>query len=158
MSWRAHALSWPLLALVGLALCFSPLVERPDLAVLDAQFGFLRLHLPRLVQRDPVVVGIDDQTRRLPEPITLWQKYFGKLFEPLAAAQPAVVGIDIALPDRCYDEFLGRKFDRALASGLLSLRRVAPVGWGSPAIWLGSSGVSIRCSCRWLEGVRRWAR
>lgn len=38
-----------------------------------------------------------------------------------------MVGIDIALPDRSYDAFLGRKLDRALASGLLALHRVAPV-------------------------------
>jgi len=86
-----------------------------------------RLDLPRPVARDPVIIGIDDQTRELPEPNTLWHEHFGKLFEALAAAQPAVVGIDIALPDRSYDAFLGRKLDRALASGLLALHRVAPV-------------------------------
>lgn len=127
MSRRAQAVTLLLLALAALGLPFFPPVERLDLSLLDGQFRWLRAHLPRPVARDPVIIGIDDQTRELPEPITLWHEHFGKLFEALAVAQPAVVGVDIALPDRSYDAFLGRKFDRALASGLLALHRVAPV-------------------------------
>ncbi len=47
----------------------------------------------------------------------------------MAIANPAVVGLDLVLPDRSYD-FLAEGYDKKLLKGLLKLKSVAPVVLG----------------------------
>ena len=116
-------------ALAALVLLVFHLTLRADLdaRALDAQFRALRLLRPAPLDTDVVVVGIDDETfRRLPEPVALWHAHFGALFQALSAAQPAVVGVDVVMPDRSFS-FLGPEYDRSLLAGVLALKRAAPL-------------------------------
>jgi adenylate cyclase len=98
-----------------------------DLKLLDVQFRLLRAWSPQGVAREVVVVGVDEDTvKRFPEPITLWHRHLGQLLGAMARARPAVLGIDIVLPDRSYDPVLPGS-DKLLMHGLLEARRVYPL-------------------------------
>ena len=127
---RCNAFSYPLflcvLALVvaGAAL---RLTERLDFRILDFQFNILRTWLPKPAIRDVVVVGIDEETAKtLPEPITLWHRHLSKFLAAMAIAKPAVVGVDIVLPDRSYESVIPGS-DKLLLQGLLEARRAYPL-------------------------------
>jgi class 3 adenylate cyclase/CHASE2 domain-containing sensor protein len=101
--------------------------ESLDLKLLDLQFRLLRARAPQAVAREVVVVGIDENTaRRLPEPITLWHRHLGQFLGAMARARPAVLGLDIVLPDRSYEPVLPGS-DKLLMRGLLEARRAHPV-------------------------------
>jgi adenylate cyclase len=98
-----------------------------DLKLLDVQFRLLRAWSPQGVAREVVVVGVDEETvRRFPEPITLWHRHLGQFLGAMARARPAVLGIDIVLPDRSYQPVLPGS-DKLLMRGLLEARRVYPL-------------------------------
>jgi class 3 adenylate cyclase len=110
-------------ALVGALGITAPL----DLKLLDLQFRLLRAWSPQPVARDVVVVGVDEDTvRRFPEPIALWHRHLGQFLDAMARARPAVIGIDIVLPDRSYEAVLPGS-DKLLMRGLLEARRSYPV-------------------------------
>jgi len=101
-----------------------------DLPLFDLEVLVLRRLAPVDDVPEVVVVGIDEQTlEAFPEPIALWHDHIGQLFCALAEARPTVVGLDVNLPDRSYD-FLLPGVDRRLLSGILTLRRVAPLVLG----------------------------
>jgi len=121
--------SVPFLAILlcGALLAATRAVEPLDLKVLDLQFRLLRAWLPGSVQREVVVVGIDEETTKaFAEPITLWHRHLARFFSVMARAKPAAVGVDIALPDRSFDAVLPGS-DRELMKGLLEARRAYPL-------------------------------
>lgn len=93
----------------------------------DAAAQWLRDRHPQPVERDVVLVGIDEQTyRALREPFALWHPHLGRFLKGIAGAAPAAVGLDIVLPDRSFDFLLPGR-DLALAEGLLAMRKAAPL-------------------------------
>ena len=73
------------------------------------------------------MVGVDEDTvKRFPEPITLWHRHLGQFMAAMAQARPAVVGMDIVLPDRSYEAVLPGT-DKLLMRGLLEARRGYPL-------------------------------
>lgn len=109
---------------------FTRATEGFDLKLLDVQFRLLRAWFPQPASRDVVVVGIDEETaKRFPEPITLWHAHLGRFFTAMARAKPAVLGVDIILPDRSYDSVLPGS-DKMLLKGLLDARLSFPVVLG----------------------------
>ena len=117
----------------GAALAGLGLAERLDLKLLDAQFRVLRAWFPQPAAREVVVVGVDEETARAyPEPITLWHAHLGRFFGAMALARPAVVGVDIILPDRSYEPVLPGS-DKLLLRGLLEARRSYPLVLGLTA-------------------------
>ena len=119
----------PFLAILicGAVLGATRATEPYDLKLLDAQFRLLRAGFPRPAAREVVVVGIDDDTaRRFPEPITLWHAHLSRFLGAMAQVRPAVVGIDIVLPDRSYETVLPGS-DKLLMKGLLEARRTFPL-------------------------------
>jgi class 3 adenylate cyclase len=115
---------------VALILPWTGFVAALDLRAIDQQVFFLRAYAPRSVENDVVIVGIDEETdKALREPYTLWHPYIGDFFKAMAQARPAVVGLDINLPDRSYN-FLLKGLDAKLLRGILALRDVAPVVFG----------------------------
>lgn len=95
--------------------------------MLGGQFQLLRKYNPQPVPNDVVIIGIDEATyAAFREPLALWHPYLGKLFSALAQANPALVGLDIVLPDRSY-HFLLPHYDQPLLQGLIALKSVSPI-------------------------------
>jgi class 3 adenylate cyclase len=112
---------------LGSALALVPWVEPLDRKFLDAQFRFLRAHDLRTVEREVVIVGIDDETTRaIREPLTLWHPHLGKFLQAAAKSGAAAVGLDVILPDRSFDAIVPG-YDRQLLAGLLTARRTVPL-------------------------------
>ena len=113
-------------AILGLLFAFTPLADRADLAILDAQWSVLRRFDLRPAPDDIVVVGIDEGTlQQVPEPRGLWHEPLGKVLARIAAARPRAIGLDLALPDRSY-ESTRPGIDRALLLGLAAARQNGP--------------------------------
>lgn len=101
-----------------------------ELAVFDTQQRMLAQHWPRQPLRAVVVVGIDEQSyAQFPEPLALWHPYLGAFLRAMAAAKPAVLGLDVTLPERSYDQLVPG-YDRKLLEGLLAARNITPVVLG----------------------------
>jgi adenylate cyclase len=125
----AHTRYVPVLAILvcGVLLAATRAAERFDLWTVDSQFKLLRAWSYQSVARDIVVVGIDEATiKAFPEPIALWHTHLARFLAAMAKAKPAVVGIDIVLPDRSFETVLPDA-DRRLLQGLLEARRAYPL-------------------------------
>jgi len=122
----SHPLCFLIVLALGLALHLNRAWSPLELFVLDRQFTLLREH-PQPLANDVVVVGIDEATfKQFREPFALWHPHLGRFFQAMAGARPAVVGMDIVLPDRSY-QFLAPGYDQALMQGLIALRGTVPV-------------------------------
>lgn len=118
------------------ALCCAaaaPLAPWLDAPLLDWQFGLNRRWAPQPVTRDVVLVGIDDAfLDAIDEPATLSHRYLARFLAGVAEAGPAVIALDLALPQKRYDQLLSRRdpdfdFHRSLLGGLLAAVRQAPL-------------------------------
>lgn len=115
------------LVLAALAALYGQAFDAADRRLADNQVRLLRRHFPQPVARDVVLVGIDEETyRSFSEPFALWHPHLGKFLKAMALAKPAVVGLDIVLPDKSYN-FLIPDYDRPLLQGLAALRGIAPI-------------------------------
>lgn len=86
--------------------------------VLDEQFSLLHRYEAHPVKNDVVIVGIDEAAyKSFKEPFALWHPYLGQFLQAMAIAKPAVVGLDIVLPERSY-QFLIPQYDESLLQGL----------------------------------------
>jgi class 3 adenylate cyclase len=113
-----------LLGAAGTGLRWTALL---DYKLLDVQFAVLRSLQPQTPQRDVVIVGIDESTvKAFAEPVSLWHRHLGQFLGALASARPAVLGIDIVLPERSY-EAVAPGYDVALLRGLIEARRAYPL-------------------------------
>lgn len=114
-------------ALAGLALAFTPWIERLDNALLDAEWAALRRFDARPAPRDIVIVGLDERSARgIAAPQGMWHEALGMALVRIASAKPRAIGIDIALPERSYDA-VRPGVDRALLVGLAAARRNGPL-------------------------------
>lgn len=126
--WLRGGFLFVLVAGLGLASATLPtpvesIFANAERSAFDAQMRLLRANLPRAVERDVVLIGIDeDSERRFTEPIALWHKHFARTFHALALAKPAAVGVDLVLPERSFESIIPG-IDRALMMGLVNLKR-----------------------------------
>ena len=89
----------------------------------DHQMRWLREIHPRPIDRDIVLVGIDEETEKAyPEPVALWHRHLAEALHALAKARPLAVGVDVVLPERSYDGIVPG-LDLAMMRGLLDLKR-----------------------------------
>jgi len=96
--------------------------ERADHVLLDAEFRLLRHYASRPIDKDVVVVGMDEAAfRALREPFALWHPHLGKFLQAMAVAKPSVLGLDVVLPDRSF-QFMTPGYDKLLLQGLLALK------------------------------------
>lgn len=101
-----------------------------DAKLLDAQFAWLRARAHPAPEARIAIVGIDEAaTRELAEPIALWHPHLSAFLEGLREAKPAVVALDLILPDRSYDAFVPG-LDRMLARALVGTRGAFPTVLG----------------------------
>ena len=122
-----HALAFAAIVALGMVLAWTHTLEPLDRLLGDAGFRWLREQRPQPLQKDVVLVGIDEKTfQALREPFALWHPHLGRFFKGMALARPSVLGLDIVLPDRSYDFMLPR-YDQPLAEGLLALRGAVPI-------------------------------
>lgn len=129
---RRRVLATGLVAVIAFAtiLGISGVSERPALMLLDVQLRLLAKFFPQPAARAVVVVGIEDATRRVfTEPLAFWHVHFGAFFSAMAAAQPAIVGVDVLLPERSYDDIVAGQ-DMRLLKGLAATRGVTRVVLG----------------------------
>src|SRR5689334_21575720 len=83
----------------------------------------LRKFAPRPLERDIVLVGIDEGSeKRFEEPLVLWHKHYARVLEALAKAEPAAVGVDIVLPERSYNDVMPG-LDNAMVKSIFLLRQ-----------------------------------
>lgn len=134
--WKWYGLS--AVALFAVLQAVSGLFALADLKVIDQQFRLLRNYFPAAAP-EVVVIGIDEATvARMPEPLALWHPHLGKLLRGVASARPAVVGVDIILPDRSFNTIVPG-YDRQLLGGIIDARRHAPLVFG---LTIGPSGAT----------------
>lgn len=140
-----------------------------DRALFDFQIAWLRDRSPTPLARDVVVIGIDEAAYvSIVEPAALWHSHFGTLFEGLAAAEPAVVGLATPLPVRSYD-FLVKGIDEVLLAGIARLKATTPLVVGQPPgigthlrpiapqllSAIGESSLASLAICEDMDGVVR---
>ena len=111
------------IALMGFLFSLTPLAERFDDVLLDAQWNLLRKFAPKQGVDDIIIVGVDDASvRAIDVPPGLWHEPIGRALERIAAAHPRAIGIDLALPERSYEGFHAG-LDLPLMQGLAAARR-----------------------------------
>jgi adenylate cyclase len=124
------------LALGGL-MQYSALGDRLEAALLDAQIRVLRAHFPAPAQKDVAVVGIDESDLAyFNEPVALWHRHLADFLRVMGQAHAEAVGLDIALPDRSYNDIVPG-LDEALMGGILAAKKQQPLVL---AITVDSSG------------------
>jgi adenylate cyclase len=122
-----RVLGFALIAAAALGMHYTDLLALLNGKLLDAGFTVWRAVAPRPLQNDVVVIGIDvEDLRTFNEPRELWHPNYARLFEALAQAKPAVVGLDVVFPERSYQHLIPG-LDQALLKGLMAIRAVAPV-------------------------------
>lgn len=122
----SRAIALAALALGGLLFSFTPLAERIDQHILDAQWRLLRKIESRPSPEPVIIVGVDEASlEALPQPPPLWHAALGKALARVAAAKPRAIGFDLPLPDRSFDT-VRAGLDQALFEGLAEAVRAAP--------------------------------
>ena len=124
-----------LLAVATLLFSFLLRVPTADQAVLgvlerlsfDLQMNFLRAYFPREAKVEPVLIGIDEDAEEVfEEPLAMWHKHFAKTMDALTLARPQLVGMDVVLPPRSFDNILPG-LDLAFLRSLVKIKSVAPL-------------------------------
>ena len=124
--------SFPVAAFFAIALASIAAQSSDSMALangklLDAGFELWRRFAPEPARRDVAVIGIDvEDLRKYSEPRDFWHAHYGRLLAALAKARPAVVGLDVVLPERSYQHLIPG-LDQALLKGLVAIRNEAPV-------------------------------
>lgn len=115
-----------LFALIAAALALLSPLEEVELRALDAGFRVLRPQAPAAAADRIVVVGIDDRSvASIAEPVGLWHGYLAKFLVALEEARPAVVALDVVMPDRSF-EGVAPGLDRELLRALIATRGAFP--------------------------------
>jgi len=123
-----------LAALLGLATAWTgflahPVAEPLDALAFDAQVAAVRRLYARAASNGDsvVVVGIDEASlASLGVPLAMVHGALGTALEAIAAAAPAAIGLDIALPQVSFDPLLPG-LDRELMRGMLAARARSPL-------------------------------
>lgn len=127
---RRHAVAITALLGVVLILTNTRLGDWLESPVLDAGHRVLSQYFPKASRHEVVLVGIDEASfRAFPEPPALWHRHLGKFMGAMAQARPAVVGVDVVLPTRSYDELVPG-LDATLMVGLVRAARASTVVLG----------------------------
>lgn len=126
-------LLWCICMCVSVGAHLSGALDFMNNALLDLRMVLQREATPQKSSVDVTIVGIDEKfIAQLPEPLALLHRPMGSLFNAIATAKPALVGLDIVLPEKSFS-FLAPvdepslDYDSVLARGLLNLGASAPL-------------------------------
>ncbi len=124
----------------ALALCAAAwaahvqgLLQPLQARITDAEWRWMREHQPQPVANDVVLVAFDDAfISQASEPFALYHAHLARLLEALAAGGPALVALDIALPEKSYFGFVpraqpGYDYDQVLLRAIGLAARQFPV-------------------------------
>jgi len=112
---------------VCLGLYFSHGLQRLDNIFFDLQASVLRAGYPREVNKEVVVIGIDEaSTRAFEEPLILWHQHIADFLHAALDAEVSAIAFDVVLPDRSMNRFLPGQ-DEILMGALLKARRTVPL-------------------------------
>ena len=107
---------------IAFTVAMTSVADPLEQAVLDSMHRLLAARFPKAPAHEIVVVGIDEESfHAFPEPLALWHVHFGKFLRAMALAGPDIVGVDVVLPTRSYDDLVPG-LDGALMQGLLAAR------------------------------------
>ena len=107
---------------IALTVAMTSVADPLEHSVLDSMHRLLSARFPKAPAHEIVVVDIDEESfRAFPEPLALWHVHFGKFLRAMALANPEIVGVDVVLPTRSYDDLVPG-LDDALMQGLLAAR------------------------------------
>lgn len=128
-----HRAPWILLA--GLLATAMALVAAGSLDawLFDRQVAANRRWAPQPVMHDVVVVGIDDAfLDGIDEPLALSHAHLAAFLRAVTGAGPAVVGLDMVLPEKRFDRLQladapGTDLHRTLVAGLMESMQAAPL-------------------------------
>ncbi len=110
--------------MLGAAVSLSPPARRLDLQVYDVQQRLVRQYLATPAAAGVALIGIDEATvKAIDAPMALWHPQLAQVINAAVAGQAAVVGFDLVLPERSFDQFLGRANDQPLMQAILAARR-----------------------------------
>nr|WP_277624006.1 adenylate/guanylate cyclase domain-containing protein [Undibacterium sp. TS12] len=127
--------AYGLAGLLALAWLFLhlPLVIALDNKLLDLQFTLSRRYNPQTVAIDPIVVGINEAfLDEVDEPLALNHHHLAEFIRIMSQAGARVIGMDISLPEKRYDQLVSvRKdaadFHQSLLAGLLQGVQTTPL-------------------------------
>ena len=124
---RSLLLGFVICLALGFVTQYSSVGSWLDAGLLDAQTRMLRHTFPVPAVREVVVVGFDEvDVQYFKEPITLWHRHLGDFFRAMAEGRAAAVGVDMALPERSFNEILPG-YDESLMTGILAAKKAMPV-------------------------------
>ena len=147
-------------ATIGMAAHFAGAFEGANRRLLDAGFALQRAYFPKPAANDVVIVAIDEAfLSGAREPAALLHLHLAELFEAVAAGQPKVTGLDLAMPDRGFSFLVpvdrpDTDFDAALTRGLLKLGLAAPLIVGE--IWDHRHGRFREIFTPFLAAASQW--
>jgi adenylate cyclase len=104
-----------------------------DRLLLDATLRFNRAWHPQPVSQDPVIVGIDEAfLDSIDEPMALSHVYLSRFLQAMVQARPAVVGLDLVLPEKRFQAIVPATqptldYHRTLLAALLTTSRELPL-------------------------------
>ncbi|MEM7707739.1 MAG: adenylate/guanylate cyclase domain-containing protein [Pseudomonadota bacterium] len=133
MSWLGRSLLVLAVSAFGALVSVTPFVKRLELQVFDIQQRFVRQYVPQPgASPEVALIGIDEGTvQAIDAPMALWHQQLAQVITAMASAKAAVLGFDLVLPERSFDEFLGRANDQPLMQAILGARRAGvPVVFG----------------------------
>ena len=139
---------------------FAGAFEGANRRLLDTGFALQRAYFPKPAANDVVIVAIDEAfLSGAREPAALLHLHLAELFEAVAAGQPKVTGLDLAMPDRGFSFLVpvdrpDTDFDASLTRGLLKLGLAAPLIVGE--IWDHRHGRFREIFTPFLAAASQW--
>jgi class 3 adenylate cyclase len=99
---------------------FADFLERQTF---DIQMRLLRSYFADEIENDIVLIGQDELSEDLfTEPTALWHRHYADVLQALSRTSPQAVGVDIALPDRSYDNIIAG-LDFSLLQSIFALKQ-----------------------------------
>ncbi|HSH73127.1 MAG TPA: adenylate/guanylate cyclase domain-containing protein [Methylophilaceae bacterium] len=105
-----HTFSYVCIVVLGLIFTHTDTAAVFNHLVLDHAFEFNRKYHPQPIIKDPVIVGIDEEfLETIDEPLSLSHSYISQFLSAVSQARPAVIGIDLGLPEKRFDTVVSTK-------------------------------------------------
>ena len=108
MDRKSIKVGWYIAVLImSLLVSQSPFISMLNGWILDTSYQVLRNYYPSDVEKDIVLVGIDEQSYATSDrPTGLWHKPLGEFIDALVTSQAKVIAFDVVLPTKKYGSLI----------------------------------------------------